>query len=55
MKVVPSSENLRHKDSKITLDSIRSTKNHNHHVEEWKIEFKWVKAHAGIYGNEIAV
>ena len=20
----------------------------------WKIEFKWVKAHAGIYGNEIA-
>jgi len=22
--------------------------------ENWKIEFKWVKAHAGIYGNEIA-
>jgi ribonuclease HI len=53
-------------DSKITLDSIRSAKNHNHLVEEirkravtlnkkdWKIEFKWVKAHAGIYGNEIA-
>jgi len=20
----------------------------------WKIEFKWVKAHAGIFGNEIA-
>jgi hypothetical protein len=20
----------------------------------WKVEFKWVKAHAGIYGNEIA-
>ena len=47
-----------HTDSKITLDSIRSAKNHNHLVEEirnravtlnkknWKIEFKWVKAHA---------
>jgi ribonuclease HI len=22
--------------------------------KNWKIEFKWVKAHAGIYGNEIA-
>jgi len=53
-------------DSKIILDSIRSTKNHNNLVEEirkravalnkknWKIEFKWLKAHAGIYGNEIA-
>ena len=53
-------------DSKITLDSIRSAKNHNHLVEEirkravtlnkknWKIEFKWVKAHVGIFGNEIA-
>jgi len=48
-----------------TVDSIRSAKNHNYLVEEirkravtlnkknWKIEFKWVKAHAGIYGNEI--
>jgi ribonuclease HI len=39
---------------------------HNHLVEEirkravtlnkknWKIEFKWVKADAGIYGNETA-
>ena len=53
-------------DSKITLDSIRSPKNHNHLVEEirkgavalnkenWKIEFKYMKAHAGIYGNEMA-
>ena len=52
-------------DSKITLDSIRSVKNHNHLVEEirravilnkknWKIEFKWVKAHPKIRGNEIA-
>jgi ribonuclease HI len=55
-----------HTDSKIALDSIRSAKNHNRLVEEirkravtlnkkkWKIEFKWVKTHAGIYGNEIA-
>jgi len=54
-------------DSKIILDSIRSTKNHNHLVEEirkravtlnkknWKIEFKWVKAHIRIYANEIAI
>ena len=53
-------------DSKITLDSIRRAKNHNHLVEgirkravtlnkkNWKIEFKWVKAHAGIFGNEIS-
>ena len=53
-------------DSKITLDSRWSTKNHSHLVEEirkravtpnkknWKIEFKWVKAHAGIYGDKIA-
>ena len=53
-------------DSKITLDSIRSAKNHNHLVEEirkrtvtlnkknWKIEFKWVIADAGLYGNKIA-
>jgi ribonuclease HI len=48
------------------LDSIRSAKNHNHLAKEirkkavtlkkknWKMEFKWVKAHAGIFGNEIA-
>jgi ribonuclease HI len=53
-------------DSKITLDSIRSAKNHNHLLKEfrkrivtltkmnWKIEFKCVRAHAGIYENEIA-
>jgi len=53
-------------DSKITLDSIRSAKNHSHPVEKirkravtlneknWKIEFKWVKSHTGIYGNDIA-
>jgi ribonuclease HI len=53
-------------DSKITMDLIRSAKNHNYLVEEirkrpvnlnknnWRIEFKWVKAHVGIHGNEIA-
>jgi len=53
-------------NSKITLDSIRSAKNHNHlvgeirkravtlNIKNWKIEFKWVKVHAGIFGNEIA-
>ena len=52
-------------DSKITLGLIRSAKNHNHLAEEIRktavtlnkknreIEFKWVKVHAGIYGNEI--
>ena len=52
--------------SKITLDSIISAKNHENLIEEirkrtvtlnkknWKIKFKWVKAHAGIYGNETA-
>jgi len=50
----------------ITLDSITSAKSHNHLAEEirkravtfnkknWKTEFKWVKANAGIYGNETA-
>jgi ribonuclease HI len=53
-------------DSKITLDSLVSAKNHEHLVEiirkrtvtlnkeNWKIKFKWVKAHAVICGNETA-
>jgi ribonuclease HI len=53
-------------DSKITLDSVISTKNHEHLIEEirkrtvtlnkknWKIKSKWVKAHARIYGKETA-
>ena len=52
-------------DRKLNLDSLRSAKKHNHFLEEIrkravtlnkknrKIEFRWVKAHAGIYGKEI--
>jgi ribonuclease HI len=55
-----------YRDRKITLDSIRSAENHEHFVEEirkrtvtlnkknWKIKFKWVRSHVGIYGNETA-
>jgi ribonuclease HI len=53
-------------DSKITMDSIRSAKNHTHLIEEirkravklnkknWRIEFKCLNAHVGIHGNETA-
>ena len=53
-------------DSKITLNSIKNTSNHNFLIEQirkqlqtigrqnWKIDFGWVKAHIGIYGNELA-
>ena len=30
------------------------TNNQKYKGKNWTIEFKWVKAHAGIYGNEIA-
>jgi len=53
-------------DSRITLDSLHNANNHAYLIEEirkrlsrlegtkWKIEFLWVKARAGIYGNKIA-
>ena len=52
-------------DSRVSLDSPH-VNNHAHLAEEirikvtsmvrakWKIKFSWVKAHAGIYGNEMA-
>jgi len=53
-------------DSRVSLDSLHNVNNHAHLAEEirkkvtsmvrtkWKIKFSWVKAHAGIYGNEMA-
>jgi len=53
-------------DSMVSLDSLHNPNNHAHLAEEirkkvtsmkrakWKIKFSWVKAHAGIYGNEMA-
>jgi len=53
-------------DSRITLESLKSTKNRNHLIEEirkktivlekenWNIEYVWIKAHAGNYVNELA-
>ena len=54
-----------HTDSRRTLKSIKNTINHNYFIEEigmkaialenreWTIIFTWIKAHAGIYGNEL--
>jgi len=48
-----------HTDSKITLESLKNTKNRKHLIEEirkktialekvnWNIENTWIKAHAG--------
>ena len=53
-------------DSRISLDTIKNVNHHSHLVEEirerllkldrshWTITFIWVKAHAGIPGNELA-
>jgi len=53
------------KDSGVSLDSLHNPNNHAHLAEEirkkvtsmgttnWKIKFSWVKAHAGVYGNEM--
>jgi ribonuclease HI len=48
------------------LDSLKNVNNHGYLTEEirkrvsilerfnWTIEFSWVKAHIGIYGNQLA-
>jgi len=53
-------------DGRVALDSFRNVNNHAYLVEEirnrvarllryeWKVTFSWVKAHVGIYGNELA-
>jgi ribonuclease HI len=52
-------------DSRITIDSLKNVNNHSYLIEDirkrisilernkWTIEFLWVKAHVGIYGNEL--
>ena len=56
----------KHTDSRITLESLKNTKNRIHLVEEirkktialekenWNTEYTWMKAHAGHHGNELA-
>jgi ribonuclease HI len=53
-------------DSRITTDSLKNVNNHSNLIEDirkkisiletanWTIEFSWVRAHVGIYGNELA-
>jgi ribonuclease HI len=53
-------------DSQMTIDSLKNARNHKYIIENirsqlrvlekdnWMINFRWVKGHTGIYGNEIA-
>ena len=55
-----------HTDSRTTLDSLYNTDIHTFLIEEirqqkyeletreWKIRFRWTKAHAEVWGNELA-
>ena len=55
-----------HTDSKITLQSLKNPKNHEHLIDEirktaisvekqnWHITLTWIRAHIGHYGNELA-
>ena len=53
-------------DSKVTLQLLQNKKKHTKLIEqirtkfqekeqsEWRVEFRWIKAHAGHRGNEMA-
>ena len=55
-----------HTDSRITLESLKNMKNRHRLIEEirkktitlekekWNMDYTWIKAHAGHYGNELA-
>jgi len=55
-----------HTDSRTTLDSLHYAnihtyltneirqKVHEMEIREWRIRFRWIKAHAGTSGNELA-
>jgi ribonuclease HI len=57
---------LLYTDSRITLQSLQNQKNHTHltdqittkvtemETQEWKVEFSWIRAHAGHHRNELA-
>ena len=68
MKEIPNNERTAaiYTDSKVTIDLLKNNDKHGYIIEEirktikilsnqyWQIHFQWIKAHVGIYGNEVA-